>query len=230
MSSLLKAIEKAQGENPAQNVDLSDYASESISNVNGSKGSFPWLLSSIALVSVSVFVGVAVYISLNLSEDNLVGGEAPAPVSGSQPVDDSSIWSEESLQPSQDEESLPATPVSSETEALYAELEQAEDVDTVNMAAEANRAAEALWQEATPIAELPLDLMLELEAINYSAHVYNPESGEGFAFINGERLESGRFLGIAQVQALVEQGVIFKARGTLFRIEALQDWELQLSQ
>ena len=230
MSSLLKAIEKAQGENPAQNVDLSDYASESISDVKGSKSRFPWLLRSIALVGVSVIVSVAVYISLNLSEDNLAGVVAPAPVSGSQPVGDSVIWPEESPQPSQDEESLPATPVSSETEALYAAVGQAEDVDTVNIAAEASRAAEALWQEATPIAELSLDLMLELEAINYSAHVYNPESGEGFAFINGERLEAGRFLGIAQVQALVEQGVIFKARGTLFRIEALQDWELQLSQ
>lgn len=230
MSSLLKAIEKAQGENPAQNVDLSDYASEAISDVKGSKGRLPWLLSGIALASVSVIVGVAVYISLNLSDDSLASGVEPEPVGGSQPMGDLTTWSGESPQSSQDEKSLPVTPVSSETEALYAEVGQAEDVDTVNMAAEASRAAEALWQEATPIAELPLDLMLELEAINYSAHVYNPESGEGFAFINGERLEAGRFLGIAQVQALVEQGVIFKARGTLFRIEALQDWELQLSQ
>ncbi|WP_298636219.1 general secretion pathway protein GspB [uncultured Umboniibacter sp.] len=230
MSSLLKAIEKAQGESPERNVELSDYASEALSDTRGSTGRSAWLLSSIVLASVSVIVGVAVYISLNLSEDNLAGGVAPAPVSGNQPISDSAIWPEESPQPSQDGESLPVTPVSSETEALYAEVGQAEDVDAVNMSAETTRAAEALWQEATSIADLPLDLMLELEEINYSAHVYNPESGEGFAFINGERLEAGRFLGIAQVQALVEQGVIFKARGTLFRIEALQDWELQLKQ
>jgi hypothetical protein len=118
-----------------------------------------------------------------------------------------------------------------ETAALYAEARQSNNTENeLNSAVETPVVGESLWQDATPIAELPLDLMLELDAINYSAHVFNPDSGEGFAFINGERLESGSFLGIAQVQALVEQGVILKARGTLFRIDALQDWELQLSQ
>ena len=84
----------------------------------------------------------------------------------------------------------------------------------------------SLWADAMTMAELPPQVLLGLESMTYSAHVYNPGTGQGFAFINGNRLQPGNFLGIAQVQELSQEGIVFKAQGYLFKLPALQDWQL----
>lgn len=231
MSSLLKAIERAQAQSPdhAQSTDQAldsfDYTNESGNTGQRRRNIGIWLVGGLILAALGVYAGMAFTQTWHRAESTQDTYLASPPsnthaasVNLAITASDEPVNTQQGSQVNQG-----VVPQNQQTEALYASVDQ-----TASPNESASAMNDSLWRQATPIAELPLELMVELAAINYSAHVFNPESGEGFAFINGRRLEAGSFLGIAQVQALVEQGTVFKAQGVTFRVAALQDWELQL--
>jgi hypothetical protein len=61
--------------------------------------------------------------------------------------------------------------------------------------------------------------------MQYQAHVYSQETGQGFVMINSQRFGVGGFVGTAQIQEIDDLGVIFQSQGVRFRLLALQDFE-----
>ncbi len=75
------------------------------------------------------------------------------------------------------------------------------------------------------ISQLTPNLRASLPSMQYQAHVYSQETGQGFVMINAQRLTVGGFVGTAQIQEIDDVGVIFQSQGIRFRLLALEDFD-----
>lgn len=74
--------------------------------------------------------------------------------------------------------------------------------------------------------ELPRDFQSSIPNIAYSVHIYASENNAGFVILNGKRcypgdkVEAGLFL-----ETINSDGVVLSFHNTLFRLDAMKDWE-----
>lgn len=91
---------------------------------------------------------------------------------------------------------------------------------------ESSQDISSLYEPSLPlIDQLSPSLRASLPSMQYQAHVYSQETGQGFVMINSQRLGVGGFVGTAQIQEIDDLGVIFQSQGVRFRLLALQDFE-----